>query len=112
MAAMAEDYHRLMLFDVRAKKWTQLSPGVLLNGALKWSRDGTFLYFQDLLAPNQAVYRVRLRDRKREEVVNFESYIRAGVPRCAFVDLAPDGSLIVSLLRNHADIYALDLDIP
>jgi len=109
IAAITEDYHKLMLFDGHSGKWIELSEGTSLTSSLGWSRDGAFLYFQDLLAPNEAVNRIRIRDRKREEVANFENFIRSGVPRCAFIDLAPDGSLIVSLLRNHADIYALDL---
>jgi DNA-binding winged helix-turn-helix (wHTH) protein/Tol biopolymer transport system component len=112
IAAMTEDYHKLMLFDVRSEKWVELSPGTSIAGFLRWSRNGAFLYFQDLLAPNEAVYRIRIRDNKREEVANFETFIRSGVPRCAFIDLAPDGSLVVTLLRNHADIYALDLALP
>ena len=110
IAATTDDLHRVMLFDVRTQKWTNLSQGTLLNaGVLKWSRDGHYLYFQDLLAPNEPIYRVRISDHRREEMVSFGNFIRAGVPRCAFVDLAPDGSPIATLLRNHADIYALDL---
>ena len=101
-----------MLFDVHAQKWKELYRGVSITSTLRWSHNGAYLYFQDLLASNEAVQRIRLSDRKREEVVSMESQIRAGVPRCAFLDLAPDGSVVVSLLRNHADIHALTLDLP
>lgn len=109
IAAVTEDLHRVLVFDTRTQEWNEIAQGNLLNGALKWSRDGKYLYFQDLLGGNQAVYRVRLSNNRREEVVNFEAFIRAGLPRCALADIAPDGSLIATLLRNHADIYALDL---
>ena len=112
IAALTEDYSKLVLFDVRSEKWTELSKGVAINGAFRWSRDSAFLYFQDWRAPNQPVYRIRLRDHKREEVANFESFLRSGIQVCAFYDLAPDGSFVVGLLRNRADIYALDLQIP
>jgi DNA-binding winged helix-turn-helix (wHTH) protein/Tol biopolymer transport system component len=112
IAAVGEDLHRLMLFDVAKKSWTELARGTLFNGTLSWSRDGASLYFQDLAANHQAISRLWLADHHREEVVNFESYIRAGVPRCFFFGLTPDGSPIASLLRNHADVYALEVSLP
>jgi Tol biopolymer transport system component len=112
IAAMSEDYHHLQLFDVGMQKWVELAQGTVLNGALRWSRDGAFLYFQDLLAPHEAVYKVQLGNHRREEVVNFEAFIQAGVPRCALDDVAPDGSLVVTLQRNNADVYSLELSRP
>jgi len=112
VAAITEDLHKLLLFDVRSQKWAELAQGTSIGGFLCWSRDGAYLYFQDLLAPNEAVYRIRIRDRKLEVVASFESLIKSGVQRCAFMELAPDGSLVVTLLRNHADIYALSLQLP
>ena len=112
LAAVTEDLHHLMLYDVEGQTWTKLFDGTLLNGWLTWSHDGAFLYFQDLLAPNQPVYRVRRGSHSREEVVNFESLIRTGVPRCAFIGLAPDGSILVTLLKSQADIFALDVSLP
>jgi len=109
LAAVSEDLHRIQLLNVQTKHWSELCRGTLFNGTLKWSPDGTFLYYQDFISANEAVYRVRLKDRRREEIVSFESYIRAGVPRCAFADLTPDGSIIAVLLRSHADIFALQL---
>ena len=112
LAAVTEDLHHLMLYDVQTQRWTKLSDGTLLNGSLSWSRNGAFLYFQDLLAPHEPVYRIRRSDHKREEVVNFESQIRAGVPRCGLIGLGPDGSVLASLLKNQGDIYKLDVSLP
>jgi len=112
VAAVTEDLHQLMLYDVARQSWTKVFEATLLNGWLSWSHDGAFLYFQDLLAPNEPVYRVRPGESTKEEVVNFESLIRAGVPRCAFIGLAPDGSILATLLRSQADIFALDISLP
>src|SRR5215469_4483039 len=112
IAAVTDDGHHLLVLDVGAQKWTELAQGTLINGRLGWSRDGDFLYFQDLLATNEAIYRIRLSNHRREDVVNCEGFIRAGVPRCSLTDLAPDGSLVVTLQRNNADIYRLDLSLP
>jgi DNA-binding winged helix-turn-helix (wHTH) protein/Tol biopolymer transport system component len=112
LAAVTEDLHRVMLFKVGNKKWTELSRGTLFNGTLVWSRDGQYVYFQDLMAPNEPLYRLRVAGGHREQVLNFESHIRAGISRCSFVGVAPDASLIVSLLRNHADVHALQISFP
>jgi DNA-binding winged helix-turn-helix (wHTH) protein/Tol biopolymer transport system component len=111
IAAVTEDLSKLMLFDLRTQQWTQLAEATLLNGGgMAWSKDGECLYYQDWLAANEPVYCLRLSDRKRELVTSFESFLRGGVHRVAFNGLAPDGSLILSLSRNNADIYSLDLD--
>ncbi len=51
-------------------------------------------------------------DRHRERVTGCEKVLQAGAFRCALMDLAPDDSLLLQLLRHWADIYALDLDLP
>jgi hypothetical protein len=79
---------------------------------MAWSKDGQTLYYQDLLEANEPVYRIRLSDHKRELVTNFETLLGGSTQRAAFVALAPDGSLIATLLRAGGDIYSLDLDLP
>jgi DNA-binding winged helix-turn-helix (wHTH) protein/Tol biopolymer transport system component len=113
IAAISEDLHKVMVFDFQTSRWTDLASGSLLSGPARWSPDGKYLYFQDLLAVNEPVYRLRLSDHKKKEVVaSFETYLQNGIPRCGFIGLAPDGSLIVALLHNNADIYALDVELP
>lgn len=112
IAAPTEDRHTLMLFDVRTQHWTQVADGKVLNESFAWSRDGKWLYFQDLLANDESVFRLQISSRKTELVASFETLFRAGAQRVAFVTLAPDGSIIASVDRNRADIYALDLYLP
>jgi Tol biopolymer transport system component len=112
ITAKDEDDHKLMLFDVRTQKWTQLAEGVVIKGPPSWSKDGTCIYYQDILAPNQPVYSIRLSDHKRETVVTFEQFLRGSALTVAFQGLAPDGSIMASVVRNDSDIYSLDLDLP
>jgi TolB protein len=111
IAATTEDGQKLKLLDLRSQTWTELVSATLINGiALTWSNDGRFLYYQDLLAPNQPIYRIRLSDRKRELVTTFETYLHSGIQRASLAGLAPDGSLIARLDRGGAYIYSLDLE--
>lgn len=112
IAAVTENLDKLMLVDLRTRQWTPLAEATLLNGQLAWAKDGNSLYYQDLLAANEPIYRARLSDHKAEVMESFESLLRSGVQRVFFVGLAPDGSPILSLDRSTADIYALDIDFP
>jgi DNA-binding winged helix-turn-helix (wHTH) protein/Tol biopolymer transport system component len=112
LAALSEDGHKLMLFDLHTQSWSQLAEGDFIGGPLTWSGDSKFLYFQDLLAPNQPVNRFRMDNRRIERVASFEVFLQGGIPRCGFQGLTPDGALLVALLRNLADIYSLDIELP
>jgi len=68
--------------------------------------------FRILLVPNEPVYRLWIDSRRIERAASFETFLAGAVPRCGFQGLAPDGALLVTLQRNHADIYALSLDLP
>jgi Tol biopolymer transport system component/DNA-binding winged helix-turn-helix (wHTH) protein len=112
IAAVTEDRQQVMLMDVRTHEWAKLSEARLVNNAISWANDGKALYYQDLLAPGQPVYRIRLSDHKRELVVSFEALLAGSTPRAGFVTFAPDGSLIATVGRSGDDIYTLDLDLP
>ena len=113
IATVTDDDHELMLLDRRTQKWAKLGEGTLFSGGpFAWSRDSKYVYCQDLLAPNEPVYRIRISDRKQELVTSFENYLRGGVQKASVVTVAPDGSPIIALDRNSADLYALDLDLP
>ena len=86
--------------------------GVLLNFPY-WERDSKSFYFQDILGPDQPVYRYAVDGHKPPEMAfNFASLIRAGYMRCAFDGFAPDGSVIALLTKGGADLYRLELDLP
>ena len=98
-----------MLLDAGTRQWTKLSETTLANEFISWEKDGTALYYQDILAPGQPVYRLRLSDHKRELVTSFETL---HVVRAGFLTFAPDGQLIATLNRSGTDVYSLDLDLP
>ena len=113
LATSSDDDRQLMLLDLRSQKWSKLAHGTALRGGpFAWSPDSKYVYCQDILAPNEPVYRIRVSDGKKEVVVSFETYLRGGVQKVSVVTVAPDGSPIIVLDRNQADIYALDLDLP
>lgn len=111
LAALTDDQSTLRIYDFQTTKWRSVAQGRLLN-ALLWSKDGKDIYFQDLLAGGEPIFRMSVRDLKRERVPACENLLGPRAYRCGFAGLDPNNSLVLQLLRNGSDIYALDLDLP
>jgi len=101
----------LMLFDSASRQWSELAQGTTLRAPVKWSRDSKYAYSQDVEG-SQPILRARISDGKIEPIVTFEQIPRADVRSYALTAVAPDGSLVVSLVLSHSDIYALEVNFP
>ena len=115
LAAVTElrsgELNHLELFDFATQRWTELARGALLSKPT-WSRDSKYLYYQDLLAPEEPVYRFAMGTRQSEKVLDFSSLLHSGVLRCGFEGLAGDGSIMAVASRGEEDVYRLDLELP
>lgn len=101
---------KLMLFDLVTQKWTQVFDSPV--GYLLWSRDGKYIYFQDMHNAERIV-RLRISDRKLENIVDIKNVGR--VTTGTFVDwfgLAPDDSPLFARDISTSEIYALEMDWP
>jgi Tol biopolymer transport system component/DNA-binding winged helix-turn-helix (wHTH) protein len=110
LAAYSSDQRRLALYNFASRRWQVVAHGNAFTGPL-WSPDG-YVYFQDLLAPGEPLFRYRPGAPAPEQIAEFTDILNGGVHRCGFTGLAPDGSLLLSLNRGSADLYAASLDIP
>jgi DNA-binding winged helix-turn-helix (wHTH) protein/Tol biopolymer transport system component len=111
MAAVSADFRTVHLFEPRRQKWTQLATARHL-GRYQWAADGRNLYFQDLLDPQEAIFRWDMRSRKIDRVLDFSRpLLQAGAIRCSFEGFAPDGSYLASFRSNYSNVYALDVDL-
>ena len=106
---MTWDNRKLMLFDFRAQKWSELANG---SGVAwpEWSSDSKFVFYID---GGSLVYsRVDINNRKVEPVANLEQTRGLNAGRFwIYYGMAPDGSPL--FLRNTGiqEIYALDVDL-
>ena len=115
LACMHADNQRLMLFDLKTQKTTELASGSLV-GWPEWSQDSQYIYFQLGTfqvgsVESDSLVRVRVADRKLEEIKSLKDIRPTGFYG-GWYGFAPDGSPLV--LRNAAtqEIYALDVDLP
>jgi DNA-binding winged helix-turn-helix (wHTH) protein/Tol biopolymer transport system component len=107
IAALSQDEQTLMLFDQSRQQWTELAH--MWIGFPSWSRDGRYIYF-DSLGENPAFYRVRISDRKLEQIVSLKGARRLWSAWKPWSGLAPDDSLLVQHDISTEEIYALDLE--
>jgi Tol biopolymer transport system component len=112
MAGLYANNQRLMLFDLKTQKTTELANGTNV-GWPEWSRDSQYVYFAFDSSPSEGekLARVRISDRKLEEIKSIKEIPPAGFFG-NWCGLALDDSPLV--LRNAAtqEIYALDVDLP
>src|ERR1035438_216205 len=101
---MTLDQRSLMVFDRRTDQWSPVAVGIIHNPV--WSRDGKYLYFQDLQADGVPIFRVSVTDRRPERICD-RSVVNAA-DSIYFWGLAPDGGPIASFVFWSADVYGLN----
>jgi len=102
-AVSADPGNRLMLFDVRSERWTQLAQANWFYLPPYWSRDSRYVYAQDIESVDQPVFRVRISDHKQEVVTTLNQFARADVTAYSLAGLTPDGEPLASLIRSSSD---------
>jgi Tol biopolymer transport system component len=113
LTAFTVDARKLMLFDFAAGKWFELTTGKSLQYP-NLSRNGKYIYFEDIGESGPELNRVSVTDRKRERVLGFKDISRiflseSGSP---WNGLDLDGSPLIMRDVGIQEIYALDLDFP
>jgi Tol biopolymer transport system component/DNA-binding winged helix-turn-helix (wHTH) protein len=104
---------KMMLFDVKARKWTELLKAQV-GGYHVWSKDSKYVYVLDTSSDLELVFfRIRIADHKFERVADF--MVPKGLLSGAhgpWSVLAPDGSPLFMRDLSNSEIYALDVDLP
>lgn len=111
LAATSDDTKTLYLFNAASQSWIRAGNAKSI-ARMEWSRDGRFLYFQDIFDPAEAVFRLNPETLTTERALDFSKLLQAGAVRCGFEGVAPDGSFLGSIRHSALDIYALDVDLP
>jgi Tol biopolymer transport system component len=107
LISVPSDSLGLRLFDFKTEKWT-----VLTNTSAYypvWSRDGQYVYF--LQQQPQGLFRLGIRDRKVEQVVNLKGFSLTGYWGM-WLGLAPDDSPLLLKDTGSDEIVALDWQAP
>ena len=111
LAALSSDMKVLKLYDFARRQWSELARGNYLTNPY-WSSDAKFIYFQDLLAAGEPVFRLPAGTWTKQLAFSFDELLRSGPSRCLLVGLTPDGSLLTRVNRAGSEVYALDVELP
>jgi DNA-binding winged helix-turn-helix (wHTH) protein/Tol biopolymer transport system component len=111
LAAFSTDMKVMKIYDFVHRRWSDLARGNYLTNPY-WSADAKYVYFQDLLAAGEPIFRARSGTWAPDVVFSFEEMLHSGPQRCLFICLTPDGSLLTRITRDSGDLYALSVDLP
>jgi hypothetical protein len=99
-----------MFFDFSTQKWVELAKTDF--GALNWTRDGKYLYFDSGSGLDPAISRLRIADRKLERVTGLKDFRRVEFAFYPWSGLTPDGSPLLLRDVGTQEVYALDFEAP
>ncbi len=110
LVATTQDGQKIMLFDFATQQWSELANAAV--GAILWSRDGQFVYFDNGASLAPAIYRVRIADHKLEQVCSLKDIRRALSFWSAWMGLSPDDTPLLMRDTGTQEVYALDFHVP
>jgi serine/threonine protein kinase/Tol biopolymer transport system component len=110
IAALSADSTKLMLYDFKSRKWSQLAQG--LFAFENWSLDGKYIYAENYLDKNDDFVRVSIAGGKVEQLFSLKEVPRGFDPWESWVGLAPDNAPLLMRDKSTQEIYRLDLDFP
>jgi eukaryotic-like serine/threonine-protein kinase len=114
LVAASSDHNKLVVFDLRTQKWSDLVPGPIPGGVSNWAYapDFKYVYYTTGGAEPQAL-RVRLADHKVEAITSLKDLPRAiGPDSNTQISVAPDGSAVFTRDIGTQEIYALSVKWP
>jgi eukaryotic-like serine/threonine-protein kinase len=114
LAALTNDSSTLMLYDFATQKWSKwlTEPGNLAYPT--WSKDSTYIYFDNFLTDHPTSRRVKLGSAQSEALYSLSSLNRYQNNSASgqWSGMAPDDSRLYVQDLSVTEIYALDVDLP
>jgi Tol biopolymer transport system component len=114
LVAASTDRARLVVFDFKTRKWSDLVPAPIPGGVINWahSPDYKHVYYSTGGAEPQAL-RVGLADHRVETITSLKGLPRAiGADGNTQISVAPDGSPVFTRDIGTQEIYALSVKWP
>jgi Tol biopolymer transport system component len=111
LASGTADSKKLKLYDFSAHSWQEFAPPAGV-GRTEWSADSRYLYFDNGLSSDPAVYRFRIADHKVEQVAGLKNFRRAVWGGLPWFGLTPSGDPLLMRDVGSQEVYALDFEEP
>lgn len=111
VTAVTEDGKKLRIYDFESQTWQDYAPASGV-GVPAWSADSRYVYFDNGLSTDPAVYRLRLADHKVERVASLKDTRRAIWGNLPWFGLTPKDEPLVLRDVGSQEVYALDFEEP
>jgi len=113
LVALSQDSSTLMLYDFRSQEWTKWLTERGNIAYPTWSKDSTYIYFDNFLTDRPTARRVKLGQSQSEELFSLAGLHRYnGTPSGTWGGLAPDNSRLYVQDLSAQEIYSLQLQLP
>ena len=114
IAAISLGNAKLVLYDTKNEKWTQVTQDLGSIGYLAWSRDSGSVNFDTGLNKEPGYYRLRVSDMKLERLVDFKKmrFFPGPFGGTPWTGLGPGDVPIFPRDISTQEIYAFDLHLP
>jgi len=106
LVALTADMQHLLLYEFQSKRWRPFADSSQLIAYPGWSRDGTYVLFDD----GAARVRVRVGDGRRETVFDYSRLQRLARRFGAWAADGPGDAVLVLRDTSLSEIFALDLE--
>jgi serine/threonine protein kinase/Tol biopolymer transport system component len=110
IAALNADSSALELFDVASQKWSELAETTLSWPS--WTHDGKYIYFENFVANDEAIFRVGVQDRKVETVSVLKDLRPAFGIFGNWSGLAPDDTPLILRDIGTEEVYVFNWQTP
>ena len=111
LAALSRDSGTLMLYDFRIQKWSKWLTERGNIAYPSWTKDSTYIYFDNFLTDHPTARRVKLGASQSEELFSLSELPRfQGLVSGVWSGLAPDNSRLYAGDLSTQEIYALDFE--
>ena len=111
IAAINSSSTRIFFYRPEQKEWLPGPVGTSL-GYPNWSYRSGRLFYQDLGALGQPIYRYNPMTGRRELSFSFQEALQKDAVTCRFAGIGLDDTLYALLIGATTDLFAVDLDLP
>jgi Tol biopolymer transport system component len=111
LASGTADGKKLKLYDFSTQAWQEFALQIGV-GVIEWSVDSRYVYFDNGLSTDPAIYRLRLADHKLEQVASLKNFRRVVWGNLPWFGLTPNGDPLVMRDIGSQEVYALDFEEP
>ncbi|MGA3075117.1 MAG: protein kinase [Bryobacteraceae bacterium] len=107
----ATDRSKLRLFDSRSGRWNTLGTSAGYTNPF-WSENGTYMFVQDFLSPEQPIWRVAIGGGPHERFASSRQIPQSDLTSYVLSGVAPGDTPVATVIRKNMDVYALEVEMP